>query len=530
MTLSTATLRQPGGAVVRLVLAIALVAVACSGFVALGDTARAASYTTTSRLNLREGPGASFSVIRVIPSGAAVEVTGEAQFGYLPVTYSGSSGFASADYLTTGGGNTDGGTASGPTGTRYIVDGRLNLRSGPGTSYGVTVVMPDGATVQLTGEVSNGYSKVTWNGTTGWAATQFLSTSGGTTPPPSSTPDPGSGSGVSVGDTVTGSAVTTARLNMRTGPGTSYGVKLTMPSGASVELMGSAQAGFSPVRYNGTKGWASSTYLGNGGSTPDPTPTPTPNPGSGSGVPVGDTVSGSAVTTARLNMRTGPGTSYGVKLTMPSGASVELMGAAQSGFSPVRYNGTKGWASSTYLGSGSTPPPTDPPPSGNVGEKVTRQAVNMRSQPTTSSSVVWVLPPGTMITITGSAQNGFLPAKWAHVSGWVHQDYLANVGEIPDPGAGNAEEARMIEIIYEAADKWGQPRADMLRVARCESHLDPDIVNPRSGTSGLFQFRPSTFAITPNGKRGENIFDPWSNADAAGWMWANGMRNHWACQ
>jgi hypothetical protein len=41
---------------------------------------------------------------------------------------------------------------------------------------------------------------------------------------------------------------------------------------------------------------------------------------------------------------------------------------------------------------------------------------------------------------------------------------------------------------------------------------------------------PSTFAFTPNGKRGEDIFGPWSNADAAGWMWANGMRHHWACQ
>ncbi len=70
----------------------------------------------------------------------------------------------------------------------------------------------------------------------------------------------------------------------------------------------------------------------------------------------------------------------------------------------------------------------------------------------------------------------------------------------------------------------------MLRVARCESNLDPRAVNRSSGASGLFQFMPSTFAFTPNGKRGEDIFDPWSNADAVGWMWANGMRHHWACQ
>ena len=252
----------------------------------------------------------------------------------------------------------------------------------------------------------------------------------------------------------------------------------------------------------------------------------------GGGTSVGNTVTGSAVTTSRLNMRTGPGTSYGVTLIIPNGASVELMGEARNGFSPVRYNGTKGWSSTDYLGSGNEPEPEpEEPGSGTTtGEKLTRVAVNMRSQPNTSSSIVWVLPPGTKITITGSAQNGFLPAKWAHVSGWVHADYLVNVGEIPDPGPSSDRDAEMIAIIYAAADRWGQPRADMLRVARCESLLDPNIVNPASGTSGLFQFRPSTFAITPNGKRGENIFDPYSNADAAGWMWANGMRNHWACQ
>jgi soluble lytic murein transglycosylase-like protein len=70
----------------------------------------------------------------------------------------------------------------------------------------------------------------------------------------------------------------------------------------------------------------------------------------------------------------------------------------------------------------------------------------------------------------------------------------------------------------------------MLRVARCESNLDPSVVNSSSGASGLFQFMPSTFATTPNGQRGEDIFDAYSSADATGWMWANGMRNHWECQ
>jgi len=316
----TRTAHQTGAYSRRLLQHAVLLAVALmlvfGGIVSLVEPASAASYRTTAGVNLREGPGTSFSVVRVIPGGSTVEVTGAAQFGFLPVTYSGSSGYASADYLTSGGETTtpspETGTQNGPTGTRYA-DGRLNLRSGPGTSYGVVLVLPDGAAVSLAGETSNGFSKLNSNGRTGWSATQFLSTSGGSS---SGGDDDGgssgnNGSGVAVGDTVTGSATTTASLNVRSGPATSYAVRLTMPRGARVDVMGGAQSGFLPVRYNGTKGWASADYLSTGGGAtqPDSAPTPVPSPG-------GETV-GYKVTTAAVNMRSGPSTSNSVLTVLP---------------------------------------------------------------------------------------------------------------------------------------------------------------------------------------------------------------------
>ncbi len=515
----------------RLLLVLTVIVTVCAGLVSTVEPAAAAEYRTTANLNLRSGPGTTFAVIRTIPSGATVNVTGDAENGFLPVTYSGSSGYASASFLTAGSGSDTGsGTTAGPTGTRYVLNGRLNLRSGPGTTYSVVLVLQDGSSVQLTGEVSGSFSKVTYNGTTGWVATQYLSeSSGSTTPTPTATATSDGGS-VGVGDVMMGTAITTARLNLRGGPGTGYASILTMPSGATVDVMGASQSGFLPVRYNGTKGWASAQYLSTG-SVSTPTATATTTPGDGGSVAIGDTVTGSATTTARLNLRRGPGTGYAVVLTMSSGATVDVMGTAQNGFTPVRYNGTKGWASSQYLTTGgATDPDDDDNGNGAYENMVTTRSVNLRSAPTTSSSVVWVLPPGTLIEVTGAPQNGFYPANWAHVSGFVSGDYLVAESQWTDPGGGSTRDQQMIAIIYQAADKWGQSRVDMLRVARCESALDPNAVNPSSGTSGLFQFRPSTFAITPNGKRGENIFDPWSNADAAGWMWANGMRNHWACQ
>ena len=69
---------------------------------------------------------------------------------------------------------------------------------------------------------------------------------------------------------------------------------------------------------------------------------------------------------------------------------------------------------------------------------------------------------------------------------------------------------------------------DMLRVAKCESNLNPFNVTAPHFATGLFQFLPSTWATTPYAER--DIFDPEVNAYAAAWMWSVGRRNEWACQ
>jgi hypothetical protein len=95
-------------------------------------------------------------------------------------------------------------------------------------------------------------------------------------------------------------------------------------------------------------------------------------------------------------------------------------------------------------------------------------------------------------------------------------------------GARTWTEEEIIQIIREAADLYGQPRRDMVRVARCESNLDPRAYNPAGPYHGLFQFLRSTFKWTPYADR--NIYNPRANARAAAWMWSQGHRDHWACQ
>ena len=89
-------------------------------------------------------------------------------------------------------------------------------------------------------------------------------------------------------------------------------------------------------------------------------------------------------------------------------------------------------------------------------------------------------------------------------------------------------EDEILGYIAEAARAYGQSEEAMVRVARCESALNPCAVNDDGPYYGLYQFLKSTWRSTPFGDR--NIFDPEAQALATGWMWQQGRKNEWACK
>jgi len=82
-------------------------------------------------------------------------------------------------------------------------------------------------------------------------------------------------------------------------------------------------------------------------------------------------------------------------------------------------------------------------------------------------------------------------------------------------------------LIIAAANRYGVDPNRLLRVAMCESGLNPYAVNHRgSGAEGLFQFKPGTFY----GHGGHNIWDPADQANVAAHMFAQGLAYEWACK
>jgi hypothetical protein len=97
-----------------------------------------------------------------------------------------------------------------------------------------------------------------------------------------------------------------------------------------------------------------------------------------------------------------------------------------------------------------------------------------------------------------------------------------------DSCKGSYSEKEVLGFISSAAKKYGQSESAMVRVARCESNLDPCAVNRSGPYYGLFQFLKSTWNQTPYGD--QNIYDPKAQAMATGWMWKEGRKSEWACK
>lgn len=135
--------------------------------------------------------------------------------------------------------------------------------------------------------------------------------------------------------------VTTANLNMRSGPATGYKSIRIIPNGSKVTVLES-QGGWYKISFAGSSGWSSGMYL-KAVQVSAPAPAPAPAPAA----PVTEATT-YVRTNANLNLRKGIGTSYGILATIPMGTTLKVLGAS-GGWYQVSYNGMTGWASGSYM-------------------------------------------------------------------------------------------------------------------------------------------------------------------------------------
>ena len=111
----------------------------------------------------------------------------------------------------------------------------VNVRAGATTNSAKVGILYRGEKVQAIGS-SNGWTTVTYRGRTAYVSSAYLSGSGAAaTPPQSSAPS--------------GSAFTTAYLNLRTGPSLSSSVSVVASKGAKLSLTGSISGSYTQVTW-----------------------------------------------------------------------------------------------------------------------------------------------------------------------------------------------------------------------------------------------------------------------------------------
>ena len=307
---------------------------------------------TTAYVNLRTGAGTGYSIIETIPQGAQITITDTSNKSWYRITApSGKSGYMCSDYIQIIGESSDSGSISG---VKYSArtTAYVNLRRGAGTNYSSILVVPQGATITVLAKTTSSWYQVQYGSYVGYMYAQYIQITGtiGTataTPKPTATPTakPSTTPTATPKPTATPNPAaaqtgkTTAYVNLRSGAGTGYSIYLTVPQGATITVLDTSNPNWYKVKYSSYTGYMSSQYIQiQKAATPTPAPTPTPKP------------IGTAKTTAALNIRKGPGTSYASLGVLPSGATVTVIEKCSNGWYRVKTAANVyGYCSGDYL-------------------------------------------------------------------------------------------------------------------------------------------------------------------------------------
>jgi len=142
------------------------------------------------------------------------------------------------------------------------------------------------------------------------------------------------------------------------------------------------------------------------------------------------------VNTAGARMRSGPGTGYTVIASLAKGTEVRYLadGGTANGYRwykvRVLATGKEGFVAAILLSAPSGGTGADPV---IVGSATTTASVNLRSGPSTSNSVLRLVPKGAAVQSSNTVQNGFRYVIHNGLAGWIADQFLSAGGSQPGP-------------------------------------------------------------------------------------------------
>ncbi len=268
----------------------------------------ASTVRATANVNVRKGPGSSYSVVATLNKGDKATRLGSSD-DWIKIQTDSYKGYVYEDYLTT----------VSSSKTRYCTASSLNVRKKASTSSSVIGSLSYGERCQVV-STTNGWSKIKYNGSYGYVSSDYLSKN-----KPS-----GSSSNTSQVKT---RYCTASSLNIRKKATTSSSVIGSLSYGKSCKVV-STSNGWSKIKYNGSYGYVSSKYLSK-----------TKPSGSSSG---NSSTKTRYCTASSLNVRRRASTSSDIIGSLSYGESCKVISTSNH-WSKIKYNSSTGYVSSDYL-------------------------------------------------------------------------------------------------------------------------------------------------------------------------------------
>lgn len=204
---------------------------------------------TTTRLNLRTGPGLSYRVITVLADGTRVTLSGKTSRGYAEVYAGTRRGWVSTQYLAKVGGLPE------VIGVR-VATAALAIRTTSGTDAKTVDVVPKGTRLEITGATQNGRAQIVYEEAVRWVTARYLANPTVDQP---SVPDL---------PPIVGTRYATADLLVRSSSEASYTVITQVPKGTALDITGVEENGRAQIVWVGAVRWVNARYL-----SADPPPT-----------------------------------------------------------------------------------------------------------------------------------------------------------------------------------------------------------------------------------------------------------------
>lgn len=193
---------------------------------------------------------------------------------------------------------------------------------------------------------------------------------------------------------------TTAKLNVRKGPGTKYAKMGTLSKGAKVEVITKLPSGWYKIKYKGTYGYVLGKYVKLNTPQQDE-----------------KVIATGKTTVSSLNVRSGPSSNYSKLGILTKGTKVEVVERYSNGWYKIKYKGSYGYVSGAYVSL-----------DGSKGEVIatgkTTAGLNVRSGAGTGYKKIGHLNKGTKVEIVTKLSNGWYKIKFNSSYGYVSGDYV----------------------------------------------------------------------------------------------------------